>query len=424
MALAEEERVAANVARTTRRNQSQWETADTSDRETVGESTREQGGGRGGERKRVRIERQRLVHRAGAYFHEPVAGPNDSFSSPGWFFKEVFSVVNSDPPVPTRSPIVFENNDEAAKANGAVLAACGFDIQRLIDKHPDSTLGYGSEFRTVEQLKPLLGRHPNFGKWSQVLRFGMSYVFSSELCAITKSTELEKLLQRGNHKSAQEFPSRVTELLAKDVKHGFVIPIPTSIITSIPDAAVQPLGMARQWTIDKEGKRLEKFRLTQGLSFSSSRSEPPVSINSRIDMAAYTEMIYGWCLPRILHYIVALRLKFPTKIIFICKYDYSDGYRLVAHSASAAVQTISVHDGRAYISVRLTFGGRPNPPTWCTFSEVATDLSNEISQCREWDPSTLHSPAQSVAPEPQRLPSNLAVKTGRKMAISIPIDND
>ena len=78
----------------------------------------------------------------------------------------------------------------------------------------------------------------------------------------------------------------MTELLAKGVKHGFVIPIPTNLITRIPNAAVQPLGLARQWTINEEGQRLEKFRLTQDLSFSSTKSGPPVSINSRIDMEA------------------------------------------------------------------------------------------------------------------------------------------
>ena len=98
-------------------------------------------------------------------------------------------------------------------------------------------------------------------------------------------------------------------------------------------------------------------------------------------MSAYTEMIYGWCLPRILHYIVAVRAAHLTKAIFACKYDYSDAYRRVAHSATAAAQTISIHDGRGYLSLRLTFGGCPNPPTFCMFSEVATDLANELSQC-------------------------------------------
>ena len=351
--------------------------------------------------------------------------PSNSFDTLLFrFLEEVSRIASSDPPVPTKPPIVFENDDKAAKANGITLAACGFDFQKLINDNPNSTLGYGSEFRPVEQLEPLLGRHSNFTNLSQVLKFGMSYVLSSELDTITKSTELEKLLQRGNHKSAQEFPDRVTERLAKDVKHVFVIPVPTSIITSIPNTAVHPPGLARQWTIDAEGQRLEKFRLTQDLSFSSTKSGPPVSINSRIDMEAYMKMIYGWCLPRILHYIVALRLKFPSQIIFICKYDYSDAYRRVAHSALAAVQTISVHDGRACISVRLTFGGRPNPPTWCTFSEIATDLANEISQCKEWDPSTLHSPAQPVAPDPRRLPGTMTLGQGRKLAVQIPIDDE
>jgi hypothetical protein len=95
------------------------------------------------------------------------------------------------------------------------------------------------------------------------------------------------------------------------------------------------LGLAKQWSLDEEGTRVVKYRMTQDLSFTSDRHGPSRSINSRINMEAYAEMIYGWCLPRILHYIVATRLASPTVIIFICKYDYSDAYRRIAHSASA-----------------------------------------------------------------------------------------
>ena len=130
----------------------------------------------------------------------------------------------------------------------------------------------------------------------------------------------------------------------------------------IPNAAVQPLGIEKQGSIDDKGERVEKFRMTQDLSFSSSRDGDPTSINGRIDMSAYTEMIFGWCLPRILHFIVAIRNKFPLLRILIAKYDYSDAYRRIAHSASTAAQTIAVHAGLAYLSLRLTFGGRPNPP--------------------------------------------------------------
>lgn len=47
-----------------------------------------------------------------------------------------------------------------------------------------------------------------------------------------------------------------------------------------------------------------------------------------------------------------------------------------------------------YIELRLSVGGALNPPSWCCFSEMATDISNEIPLCENWDPSTLHSPIQ------------------------------
>jgi hypothetical protein len=124
-------------------------------------------------------------------------------------------------------------------------------------------------------------------------------------------------------------------------------------------------------------------------------------------MSAYAEMIYGgWCLPRIIHYVVSLRARFPDLHILVSKYDYSDAYRRIAHSAEAAAQTIAINGSTAYLSLRLTFGESPNPPTWCMFSELVTDLANEIGQCADWDPEELRSPAQPVDPEPVRLPES------------------
>jgi hypothetical protein len=131
-------------------------------------------------------------------------------------------------------------------------------------------------------------------------------------------------------------------------------------------------------------------------------------------------MIYGWCLPRLIHYIVSLRAAYPRKAILIAKYDYSDAYRRIAHSASAAAQTISTLGAFAYVYLRLTFGGSPNPPTWCNFSEIVTDLANEIMQCDEWDPSTLYNPDQSETPMPVREKDNEHYAPARQMAVSIP----
>ena len=137
-------------------------------------------------------------------------------------------------------------------------------------------------------------------------------------------------------------------------------------------------------------------------------------------MDAYAEMIYGWCLSRVIHFVVPLRLAYPLLRIFIMKYDYSDAYRRVAHSPSAAAQSIIVFAGIAYIALRLTFGGSPNPPTWCAFSEMVTDFSNEIPLCGEWDHDSLRSPDQPETPEPTLLPDDLPIAKAMPMAVAIP----
>jgi hypothetical protein len=143
------------------------------------------------------------------------------------------------------------------------------------------------------------------------------------------------------------------------------------------------------------------------------------SVNSRIKMENYVEMIYGWCLSRVVHYIMALRIAHQHQRIFISKYDYSDTYWRVHHAASPAVQSIIVIDEIAYIALCLTFGGSPNPPTWCAFSEMVTDLSNEIMLCDRWEPSELHSPAQQSTPEPGQMADEVAFATAQPIAMGI-----
>jgi hypothetical protein len=148
--------------------------------------------------------------------------------------------------------------------------------------------------------------------------------------------------------------------------------------------------------------------MTQDLSYSHTKTAKglPVSVNTRIDMDAYSEMIFGWCLFRIIHLIVSLRLHYPHSRILISKYDYSDAYRRMAHSASAAAQTIVISAELAFIA-HLRWLSKP--PSWTLFSEMVTDLANEIAQCAEWEPSELHSPAQPIAPAPVRISESIPI---------------
>ena len=160
------------------------------------------------------------------FFPEPVQAPNDAFRTPPWFIESLRGLTGHRTRTPSKSPIQFEPTVAAADANERLLEEVGCDLTKLIEKYAETTLGYGSEFRTVAELKPLIGTHPNFEALSLVLTGGMPYVFNREVDQATKLAELKTLLERGNHKSAKDLPDKVEELLAKDVLHGFTIPLP------------------------------------------------------------------------------------------------------------------------------------------------------------------------------------------------------
>jgi hypothetical protein len=133
-------------------------------------------------------------------------------------------------------------------------------------------------------------------------------------------------------------------------------------ITKIPGAACtaeQPHCVDTHWTVQHDGMRITKFRLTQDLSFTSNKMGSIRSIISQVDMGAYAEIIYGWCQPRILHFIVlSLRTQHPKSRILISKYNYRDAYRRIAHSVAAALQTIVILRVTACLALRLTLGVR------------------------------------------------------------------
>jgi hypothetical protein len=70
--------------------------------------------------------------------------------------------------------------------------------------------------------------------------------------------------------------------------------------------------------------------------------------------------------------------------------------------------------------VEIVFGWCIPRITWCMFSELVTDLANEIGQCDQWDPKVCRSPAQPSTPEHRRLPSRIPIARARRMAVHIP----
>ena len=141
------------------------------------------------------------------------------------------------------------------------------------------------------------------------------------------------ILARGNHKSATTHQDKVTKAFNSDVKYGFQIPVPKTILNDIKDSILAPVGMVHQCTINELGGRADKWRLTHDQSFA-----PPSgnSVNSRLRKEDLAELVYGFCLPRIINYIVETRRRHPDVKILIAKTDCSKAYRRATWEASSA----------------------------------------------------------------------------------------
>ena len=123
---------------------------------------------------------------------------------------------------------------------------------------------------------------------------GLHYKVTLDLDDMERMAKLTENILRGNHKSATSRPEDLKERVERDVTYGFALPLPAHIVELIDDAMVQPCGLASQFTLTELGERVLKDRLTHDLSFWITQWE--ASVNKRIDLEQYPELIYGYCL--------------------------------------------------------------------------------------------------------------------------------
>jgi hypothetical protein len=88
--------------------------------------------------------------------------------------------------------------------------------------------------------------------------------------------------------------------------------------------------------------------------------------------------------------------------------------------ARPAAQTILLMGEVAYLMLRLAFGGSPSPPAWCAFSEMVTDLVNELPLCESWDPEKLRSPVHHETPIPRELPDHFPLGKACSTVVQVP----
>jgi hypothetical protein len=107
-----------------------------------------------------------------------IPGPDDAFRPPAWLMEAVKSVATAKAPVPKAPPVMFDLSEEVVCFNTDLLKDSNLSLQHLLSQHQDTTPGFGSDFRPLDQLEAILGKHPNFGFFAEVLAKGMDYRFT------------------------------------------------------------------------------------------------------------------------------------------------------------------------------------------------------------------------------------------------------
>jgi hypothetical protein len=132
--------------------------------------------------------------------------------------------------MPSAPKFKFELREEAIKHNLAVLEKYDCSSEQALNAQRDSPLGPGKEFGPPDILRSVFGLHPLWNRMEDILSNGSKWLLadiSEESRASDLQTSyLQIALTCGNHKAASKKPNLLMELIGKDVKYGYSVPIP------------------------------------------------------------------------------------------------------------------------------------------------------------------------------------------------------
>lgn len=315
----------------------------------------------------------------------------------------------------------FEVSSEAAEENLQLLRRGGYDWDGLLYTNPTSVTSFGSEFKAPQDLDCLLSHHP---RWNQ-LRHRLNTAVHFPLEPITEAqrkADLTVAVQKGNHRSAKNNHKFLADAMAKEIQKGWSLPLPGDCHDEIPEIIINPMGVQDHMGVTENGTFRSKKRVTHNLSNEGEYSGK--SVNSRVIEEEMLPCMFGYCLLRVVHFIVNLRRRHLFVRIVLRKDDLKSAYKrfhldwISAVRSAVRVLIMGVH--YILISLRLPFGGSPCPPEFCLLTDIITDTVNDLLCCKSWNPIKISSDFTVKVPQATFLPDEIPFGQARSMSVSLP----
>jgi hypothetical protein len=281
-------------------------------------------------------------------------------------------------------------------------------------------ISYGLEFCPPSTLEQLLLHHPNWPKCQELLTKGSKWPLH-DLPNPDRIAKNNEFIKRGNHKSALKYNVVYHEIIQQEIQRGWMVPLPLTYINTLKSGELAPVGIDdSQWSRLPDGSKKIKHRLTHDQSFEASVGR---SVNKRVISTDLLPLYYGRCLSRLLHYIVSIRLRHPGVKILGGKSDFKSAYRRVSLHGSTAAQCSIMYQEFALPSLCLTFGRPPCPNEFCAFSELCTDLANDLLHAPDWKPNILCSPHSFLLQNPVLLDNSIQFAQAQQLDVDMQADD-
>ena len=182
---------------------------------------------------------------------------------------------------------------------------------------------------------------------------------------IDKEARLSRIkvtINRGNHPiHNKEGHKEINNFINKELANGWLLPIPTSKIITIPNAEVCPIHLVTQDTINDKGETVTKFRPCHDLTFSPSDFEENMSVNNRHVPEQLPSIQYGRTFERVTHFIAAMRCLHPDTAILLITFDIDSAFRRLMLAFDPMIKTIFTLGSIACMSLRMLFGEKSYP---------------------------------------------------------------
>ena len=329
-----------------------------------------------------RLEKVRLAEKSRKFLDSQIKGKDS------WLVHQLREICDSTEKDLAICSFNFENNAKAAEWNAEVLQSYNNDFTEAIQDNKNTIVSPGSEFRAIDKIKRLWQYRENWHEIEKLLTIGCVYPLKEPQDEETRLRDLDASIARGNHKSCikPHLEKSLDEYIAKELRRGYLIPLPIKYLKHLKNAGVIPMGMSEQFTINEEGKRVPKPRPCHDASFPM---ESGYNVNDDHDQALLSPCQYGQCLRRCIHAILRIRQDYDNKTIFLIKYDFEAAYRRVNVYAPHAVLTIIVVRTLAYLLTRLPMGATSGPSTYSEISEPLFDAANDLIADKTWNPDNL-----------------------------------